>query len=82
MAPATGRPCAVSTSTCRSFATISSAVCLFLGILSSPNGTKPYIREDHFNGGRPIRRWEAFAKDEAEMIACGIDSESVARVAA
>ena len=31
-ASATGRPCAISTSTCRSFATISSAVCLFLAI--------------------------------------------------
>jgi hypothetical protein len=29
----TGLPCAISTSTCRSFATISSAVCLFLAIL-------------------------------------------------
>ncbi|WP_347335802.1 DUF3489 domain-containing protein [Afipia broomeae] len=31
-ASATCRPCAISTSTCRSFATISSAVCLFLAI--------------------------------------------------
>src|SRR5215207_9058314 len=34
-ASATGRPCAVSTSTCRSLATISSAVCRFLAILAS-----------------------------------------------
>jgi hypothetical protein len=32
IASATGRPCAVSTSTCRSFATISSGLCLFLDI--------------------------------------------------
>src|SRR4249920_3751688 len=32
IASATSRPCAISTSTCRSFATISSAVCLFLTI--------------------------------------------------
>ena len=32
IASATDRPCAVSTSTCRSFATISSAVCRFLDI--------------------------------------------------
>ena len=34
-ASATGRPCAVSTSTCRSLLTISSAVCRFLAILAS-----------------------------------------------
>jgi hypothetical protein len=32
IASATDRPCAVSTSTCRSLATISSAVCRFLDI--------------------------------------------------
>src|ERR671917_462798 len=52
-ASATGRPCAVSTSTCRSLATISSAVCLFLAILASSVWPKPYLREDHFSGGRP-----------------------------
>jgi hypothetical protein len=31
-ASATSRPCAISTLICRSFATISSAVCLFLAI--------------------------------------------------
>src|SRR5690606_38349162 len=40
IASATVRPCAVSTSTCRSFATVSSAVCLFLLILSSSFGSK------------------------------------------
>ena len=33
-------PCALKTSTCRSFVTISSAVCLFLGILKIPIGSK------------------------------------------
>ena len=39
IASATGRPCAVSTSTCRSFATISSGLCLFLDI--DPSSTWP-----------------------------------------
>src|ERR671911_1189786 len=39
-ASATVRPCAVSTSTCRSFATISSAVCRFLDIDPSSTGPK------------------------------------------
>jgi hypothetical protein len=34
-ASATGRPCAVGTSTCRSLLTISSAVCRFLAIFAS-----------------------------------------------
>lgn len=36
----TGRPCAVRTSTCRSFATISSGACLFLGIQQSSKWPK------------------------------------------
>src|SRR5215213_9263281 len=48
IASATVRPCAVSTSTCRSFATISSAVCLFLLILSSS------IRLESHTSGRTI----------------------------
>src|SRR5918993_3840851 len=39
-ASATVRPCAVSTSPCRSFATISSAVCRFLDIDPSSTGPK------------------------------------------
>ena len=39
IASATVRPCAVSTSTCRSFATISSAVCRFLD--SDPSSSWP-----------------------------------------
>jgi hypothetical protein len=54
IASATGRPCAVSTSTCRSFATISSGLCLFLDIDPSSFGSRePYLREDYFSGGRP-----------------------------
>ncbi len=54
IASATGRPCAVSTSTCRSLATISSGLCLFLDIDPSSFGSRePYLREDHFSGGRP-----------------------------
>src|ERR687893_1280147 len=48
IASATVRPCAVSTSTCRSFATISSAVCLFWLILSSS------IRLESHTSGRTI----------------------------
>src|SRR5918995_6460267 len=40
IASATGRPCAVRTSTCRSFATISSAVCRFLNIDPSSSWPK------------------------------------------
>ncbi len=52
-ASATGRPCDSSTSTCLSFATISSGLCFFCGILESSKGSKAYLREDHFSGGRP-----------------------------
>jgi len=38
IASATGRPCAVSTSTCRSFATLSSGLCRFLDI--DPSSTE------------------------------------------
>ncbi len=40
IASATGRPCAVSTSTCRSFATISSGLCRFLDIDPSSSWPK------------------------------------------
>ena len=40
IASATGRPCAVSTSTCRSLATISSGLCLFLDIDPSSFGSR------------------------------------------
>src|SRR5215207_4880164 len=54
IASATGRPCAVTISTCRSFATISSALCLFLDIDPSSFGSRePYLRDDHSSGGRP-----------------------------
>jgi hypothetical protein len=47
IASATGRPCAVSTSTCRSLATISSGLCLFLDIDPSSFGSRePYLWED------------------------------------
>ncbi|MGO4526564.1 hypothetical protein AB4097_17080, partial [Microvirga sp. 2MCAF35] len=49
----TERPCAVSTSTCRNFATISSAVCLFLGILSSSKWQKA------IHQGGPLQRGQA-----------------------
>src|SRR5215207_5153145 len=51
IASATGRPCAVSTSTRRSFATISSGLCFFLNIDPSSFGSRePYLREDRFSG--------------------------------
>jgi hypothetical protein len=51
IASATGRPCAVSTSTCRSLATISSGLCLFLNIDPSSFGShEPYFRMDHLQG--------------------------------
>src|SRR5690606_30608952 len=49
----TDRPCDNSTSTWRSFATISSGLCFFWGIPTSSYGSKTYFREDHFSGGRP-----------------------------
>jgi hypothetical protein len=54
-ASATGRPCAVSTSTCRSLATISSAVCRFLAILASSSWRKAIPQ------GGPILRGQATA---------------------
>jgi hypothetical protein len=54
IASATGRPCAVSTSTCRSFATISSGLCYFLNIDPSSFGSRePYLREDRFSESVP-----------------------------
>jgi hypothetical protein len=38
----------------RSFATISSGLCLFWGIPSSSSGPQTWFREDGFSGGRPI----------------------------
>src|SRR5215204_5345373 len=52
-ASATGRPCAVSTSTCRSLATISSAVCRFLAILASSSWRKAIPQ------GGPLLRGQA-----------------------
>ena len=52
-ASATGRPCAVSTSTCRSLATISSAVCRFLGIPRSSIWPKAILQ------GGPLPRGQA-----------------------
>ena len=50
-------PCDVKTSTWRSFATISSGLCLFLDI-AVLLGKKPYFESDHFSGGgsRCLRR--------------------------
>ena len=45
-----------NTSAWRSFATISSAVCLFLGIAVLHLAQKLYFREDHSFGGRPGSR--------------------------
>ena len=54
IASATDRRCAASASTCRSLATISSGLCLFLDIDPSSFGSRePYLREDRFSGGRP-----------------------------
>ncbi|XDA97061.1 GNAT family N-acetyltransferase [Sulfitobacter sp. LCG007] len=53
-ASATDRPCDTRTSTCLSFATISSGLCLFCPIPCPPYGSKAYSRKDHFPGGRPI----------------------------
>jgi hypothetical protein len=50
MASATVRACAVRTSACRSFATISAAVCLFLLLLSSS------IRLKAIHQGGPLLR--------------------------
>src|SRR5215212_9463655 len=62
IASATGRPCAVSTSTCRSLATISSGLCLFRDIDPSSFGSRePYLREDHSSGGRPADPFLTFA---------------------
>ncbi len=56
IASATGRPCAVSTSTCRSLATISSGLCLFFDIDPPSFGSREsYLREDHPSGGRPAK---------------------------
>src|SRR5215207_9559252 len=53
IASATGVPCATRTSTWRSFATISSGLCLFLDMGPSSFGShEPYLRADHFMGGR------------------------------
>ncbi len=49
-ASATEWPCAIITSSCRTLATISSGLCLFLGI-SVLRPAISYIRADHFNGG-------------------------------
>src|SRR5215208_6805352 len=59
IASATGVPCATRTSTWRSFATISSGLCLFLDMGPSSFGSyEPYLRADHFMGGgsSPRRR--------------------------
>ncbi|MBN9470185.1 MAG: FAD-dependent oxidoreductase, partial [Bosea sp.] len=50
----TGRPWDNSTSTWRSFATISSGLCFFCGIMGILQGSKAYFREGHFSGGRPF----------------------------
>src|SRR5215213_3988984 len=62
IASATGVPCATRTSTWRSFATISSGLCLFLDMGPSSFGSyEPYLRADHFMGGgsapREILGW-------------------------
>src|SRR5215217_6347879 len=57
IASATGVPCATRTSTWRSFATISSGLCLFLDMGPSSFGSyEPYLRADHFMGGGSIRK--------------------------
>ncbi|MGE0340612.1 MAG: DUF4212 domain-containing protein [Xanthobacteraceae bacterium] len=54
-ASATCRPCAISTSTCRSFATISSAVCLFLAI-------DPILHRKTILQGGPLQRGQITTK--------------------
>src|SRR3712207_9326226 len=55
IASATVCPCATRTSTWRSFATISSGLCLFLDIGPSSFGSyEPYLRADHCKGGGSI----------------------------
>src|SRR5215213_448204 len=57
IASATGVPCATRTSTWRSFATISSGLCLFLDMGPSSFGSyEPYLRADHFMGGGSLGR--------------------------
>src|SRR5262249_27160269 len=50
-------PCETRTSTCRSFATISSGLYRFLAIAVSWM-SKTYLKSDHFNGGGSIKREE------------------------
>jgi len=52
-ASATERPCDANTSTCRSFATISSPLGFLAAVLCPPAGPKACLREDHFPGSRP-----------------------------
>src|SRR3712207_1221837 len=59
-ASAPGRPCAVSTSTCRSLATISSAVCRFLAILASSSWRKAIPQ------GGPLLRGQTSATDDEQ----------------
>jgi len=47
-------------------------------IAAHKTGRRAYICElDPIYCGRIIRRWEAFAKDDAELIACGTDQQAL-----
>src|SRR5215204_6430610 len=68
-ASATGRPCAVSTSTCRSLATISSAVCRFLAILASSSWRKAIPQ------GGPLLRGQATGTPSVNLWVVYYDSQ-------
>ena len=57
IASATGRPCAVSTSTCRSLVTISSGLCRFLDIDPSSTWPKAIPQGGPLLRGQTRRRW-------------------------
>src|SRR5512136_883338 len=54
MASATDCPCVVSTSTCRSFATISSGLCRFLPISNPPSGSKAILHGGSLFSGQTM----------------------------
>ncbi len=52
-------------------------------IAAHKTGRRGYLCElDPIYCDRIIRRWEAYAKDEAELIACGIGDDRPVKVAA
>ena len=52
-------------------------------IAAHKTGRRAYVAElDPIYCDRIIRRWQTYAKDEAELIACGIESRPVLSEAA